>query len=266
MQRNNNNKKWKQTKMGDGALYMSNIFLSTSFIVLAKRDAGCDPEAEEECDLKVFGFKPTSLIMIIATLSSVLAIVFLPIIGAIVDYTPYRRALGITSAVLTIIVQAIQIGTVEETWFFMSLLQVVNSLNASAHALASWSYIPEIADDVGEEVMATYIPQFNMFMFGHQLGFLMLIISLGIKFGLDDAQIAQMSQGVSVLVSGMYYALAWYFFTGKGARHVLPEGKTLAWAGFEQVVQTIRGIFKYYHSTLGLYFISIVFAESGTWT
>jgi hypothetical protein len=246
---------------------MSNVFLSTSFIILAKIDAGCDDmennDEEYECDNKIYGFKPSSFVTLISTLSSVLAVLFLPMIGALLDYTPYRRSLGIASAVLMMIIQTVQIGTVVQTWFIMAMLQVVNIFTTHANGLCNLSYILDIATDVGEDTMTRYVPQMHMFYFISSFAFLILIIAIGILFQLDDVRTAQWSQGLSVLISGCFYTLGWYFCTNQEARHELPKGKKLSLIGFEQVFYTIKGMFKFYPRTVGLFFVSLVFAESG---
>ncbi len=79
---------------GSGPVIMSNVFLSTSLIVLAKMDLGCDVEdSEAVCEGKVYGFKPSSLITLIATVTGILSSFLLPFLGALVDYTKYRHAL-----------------------------------------------------------------------------------------------------------------------------------------------------------------------------
>ncbi len=106
---------------------MSNIILATSFLFLAKRQvAGCEEEQDVECTAKVYGMKPSSLITVIGTVSGLLTAFFLPIIGAIVDYTPFRWECGAYSSAVFILIQAIQIGTGDRTWFVMAILQAIN--------------------------------------------------------------------------------------------------------------------------------------------
>lgn len=96
-----------------GAIVMSNIFLSTSLIYLATEEAGCIDEngvAIPDCDNTVRGFQPASLIANIAVISGLLSAFFMPFIGAIVDYTPYRRAMGIIAALIMILVQGVQVS------------------------------------------------------------------------------------------------------------------------------------------------------------
>jgi MFS-type transporter involved in bile tolerance (Atg22 family) len=95
-----------------GAVVMSNIFLSTSLIYLASEEAGCideNGEAIPDCENTVHGFRPPSLIANIAVISGLLSALFMPFIGAIVDYTPYRRATGIIAAILIILIQSAQV-------------------------------------------------------------------------------------------------------------------------------------------------------------
>ena len=102
------------------AAIMSNVFLASALIFLAKREIGCE-EDEVECG-KVYGMKPSSLITTIGTVSGILSAFFMPFIGAIIDYTSKRWECGAIATTLFILIQAIQIGTVQKTWFAMATL------------------------------------------------------------------------------------------------------------------------------------------------
>ncbi len=93
---------------GAGPVVMSNAFLATSLLTLAKMEVGCDLDLNigesmdvvdteggnnHECEGKVYGFKPSSLISIIATTSGILSCFLLPFLGAIVDFTRFRHTL-----------------------------------------------------------------------------------------------------------------------------------------------------------------------------
>jgi MFS-type transporter involved in bile tolerance (Atg22 family) len=95
---------------------MSNIFLAGSLIYLAcKEGGGIDPTTNTCNDegITVHGMKPSALISNIAVASGLLAALLMPIIGAIIDYTPRRKFVGIASAIVLGCIQAVQIGTVE---------------------------------------------------------------------------------------------------------------------------------------------------------
>lgn len=135
---------------------MSNIFLSTSFIFLASEAAGCLDEkgkVADSCEASVFGMRPASLVANIAILSGVLSSLFMPVAGAMVDYTPYRRRVGCASALLMISIQVIQIGTTSQTWFVMAILQGIAGFVYQVQVLATYAYLPDIARSVGETTM-----------------------------------------------------------------------------------------------------------------
>ena len=146
--------------MGRGPLVMSNIFLSSAFIYLAAEQADClvpkeddsdGLEVMEDCPNRVYGFKPTSLVSTIAVISGLLAAFLMPLIGAVVDFTPHRRLVGIVSAATMVAIQAVQAGTVSATWFPMAILQAIVGFIYQIQVLAVYAYLPEMARDVGEK-------------------------------------------------------------------------------------------------------------------
>mmetsp|Transcript_2060 Transcript_2060/g.4513 ORF Transcript_2060/g.4513 Transcript_2060/m.4513 type:complete len:136 (+) Transcript_2060:147-554(+) len=76
---------------GAGSAVMSGVFLSAAFIYLASVEAGCVDENDEidnECDNRVYGFRPAALVTNITAMAGLLAAIFMPFMGALVDYTP----------------------------------------------------------------------------------------------------------------------------------------------------------------------------------
>ena len=135
---------------------MSNIFLSASFVYLAREEAGCiDEEGEfiEDCNGKAFGFQPASFVSNIAVVASFLTALFMPVIGAMVDYTPHRKRVGVITSALMILIQVIQIGTVSETWLPMALLQAIAAFLYEALILSTFAYLPEMSYRVDEATM-----------------------------------------------------------------------------------------------------------------
>lgn len=248
--------------MANGAVIMSNFFLSSALITLAKISTGCDPD-DDECDGQVYGFKPSSLISLIATVTGILSAFLLPVIGAIVDYTKYRKEMGVAFAAFLIAIQATQIATYEATWFPMAILQAINGFNYQALTLAAYAYIPEIRRAVGEETMTVYTARFYTYMFGSEALFLAIVVGITLPMGASDVLTGQIGQGVNVVMSGSFYALASYYFTKKEPMRQLSEGTSLVWAGFKQVCITSKGIVEHYPKTLTWFLLGVVFAEAG---
>ncbi len=260
--------------MGFNCVLLSNIFLSASLITLAKIHVGCIERdvdngnivaVDDICDKRVYGFKPSSLMTNIAALSGVLAAFLLPFIGAIVDYTRHRKLIGCIAAVVIMTVQAVQIGTVEATWFTMAILQALNGFFTAALRVVAFAYLPEIQRIVGDEVMPRLNARFLIWGSWSQLLYLVVVAGIGLllKTFNDDVVIAQIGQGADVILSGVFFALAFYFFTKKEARRELPEKSFLLFAGFKQVFCTSRGIWKHYRSTLGWFFLAVLFGRTG---
>lgn len=247
-------------RCGAGPVIISNVFLSTSLILLAEREINCE-EDDVPCG-KVYGLKPSSLISLIATLSGILSCFFLPFMGAIVDYTRHRWSLGVISCSVLVLVQAIQIGTVQKTWFIMSILQAFNGFVYQVVTLASYAYLPEIASEVTEKKYNWYTSLYYIVMFGHQALYIVIIVALDMIFELDDVQVGMLSQGLDTIVTGSYWSMCWFYFTKRDAITKLPEGKSLFSAGFSQVFNTAIGIQKHYPKTVGYYFMGVVFAEA----
>lgn len=248
---------------GAGPIIAANIFLSSAFITLAEREIGCDfDDDDKDCDEKVYGFSPASLVPLIATLSGLLTAFFLPIIGAIVDYTPRRRQLFLIGVSTQVVIQAVQIYTVESTWFPMSILQGVTGFFYQISLVAGYSYLPEVSAQVGEKTMNWYSSLYYIAQFGNQAAFFIIMVAVSIFLIEDDVNLAQFSQGVDVIYNGILWFVAYYYYTEKDKRRELPEGENIASAGFKQVARTACGISKHYPKTIGRFFLGILFSES----
>jgi MFS-type transporter involved in bile tolerance (Atg22 family) len=136
---------------------MSNLFLSSSILFLSAEEAGCLNEEGDEildsCDGEVYGMRPASFLSNIAVVSGLLSALFMPVFGAMIDYTDHRRTVGAISAFLMMLIQATQIGTVSATWFPMAILQAASGFLIRIQLLATLAYLPDIARLVGQGTM-----------------------------------------------------------------------------------------------------------------
>lgn len=252
-----------------GGIIMSNIFLSTALIRLASESAGCvyhdddDTVDNPECNEKVYGFRPSSLIAMIAVVSGILSAFFLPIIGAVVDYTSHRKLVGIVSAVFITAVQGLQIWLNTDTWFAMSIMQAINGFMYMVQVLAIYAYLPDIGRHVGATKMMSFSGNFTMSQFASQLTY--LVINLGLQLGLklDEVLAAQVSQAVCIPWLLLTFVPAWRKMPPIPALHTRPEGKSFAAIGFSQNWKTMVGVNKYYGSGLRWFFLGLVFSEAG---
>lgn len=204
--------------LGRGPIYMASLFLATSLIFLASKEVGCIEVNEDtgkevivaDCDERVYGvFRPAALVTNIATIAGVLVALVLPIIGAILDYTPHRWTVGVVSAALLVLIEAIQIGTTSDTWFAMGILEAVNFCVFEVQFLAIIAYLPDIARDVGEKTMSTNTAYFFGVEKACQLIFVIIIVALAMFLDLNDVTTSQVAQGLTVVWSGLGFFLGW---------------------------------------------------------
>lgn len=254
--------------MGNGIMLLSNVYLSAALITLAEKEIDCyhadDDIEHDECG-NVYGFKPSSLITTIGTITGILSALLVPFIGAIIDCTDHRRRLGVLAALAMIVIQAVQIGTFQSTWLFMSVLQAFNGFLYNIQTLAAYSYLPGIALAVGKTTMVKYTADYAALMSSTQVFYLVLclIIRAALGLGGDDETTARLGQVVNVVISGLLYYIAWHFFTSVPARRNLKEGESLVTTGFIQVFKTYKGIKEHYSTTLGYFLLGVMFSDAG---
>mmetsp|Transcript_6326 Transcript_6326/g.9597 ORF Transcript_6326/g.9597 Transcript_6326/m.9597 type:complete len:504 (-) Transcript_6326:29-1540(-) len=248
--------------MGHFPVIMSNVFLSSALIMLSYISAMEKCGDDTSCDGKIYGFKPSSLITIIATISGILSAFILPIFGAIIDFTNHRKVVGVSLAVLLTSIQAIQIMTNKQTWFPMAILQAINGFLFQALELTAFSYLPEIKRIVGESTMTAYTSRFYSFAFSTQSLYLMLVIGISSALGRDSVETAQLGQIINVLMTGFFYVCGFYNFTPKQSSRDLPEGHSLLVAGFKQVFTTTKDMCNHYPTTLTWFFLAVLVAEA----
>jgi len=254
------------TAAGRGAVVASNIFISSSLLYLASQEAGCLDEDGKttDCDAKIYGFQPSSLITNIAVISNLVAAVFNPLVGALVDFTDHRHALGTICSFIIIMIQAIQVYTVSSTWFIMAILQSIAGAIYQFMLTSTYAYFPEMTKELGEKAMHSIAPKITITQFSFQATFMVLIIGISIGIGSGDVLTAQISQGINAAILLVTWSIGWFKLLPKSkAKRVLPEGKSLCSAGFSQIFQTAKHINSNYKHSIRWYLMALIFAEAG---
>ena len=273
-----------------GTVYMSNVFLSTAFLYFASKQAGCliqssssssspenddddynlsslDYEVDENCHQRVYGFTPSSLITNIAVISGLLSAFCMPLIGAILDFTPHRKTVGWMSATIVASIQLVQIATNERNWFIMAILQAIVGFIFQIQVLVIFSYLPDISRAVEEHVMVKFSGLFTLFNYTAQLTFLLIVIGISLALNLTTIATAQVSQAVSGLllaIVGCAYVWPRFFQADVEPSRKLPEGSTsIVLAGFVQNYRTVRDMYVHYRSSLFWFNVSIMLGEAG---
>uniref|UniRef100_A0A7S4EPN7 Major facilitator superfamily (MFS) profile domain-containing protein n=1 Tax=Pseudo-nitzschia australis TaxID=44445 RepID=A0A7S4EPN7_9STRA len=250
--------------VGRGMMIMSNIFISQSLLWLASNAAGCVVDGElQSCTTKIYGFVPSSLITNIAVISGLLSAFLMPILGALIDFTPYRRLIGIVVAIVLTVIQGAQVYTVESTWFAMSILQSIAVVFYQLEIVVIYAYLPDIAREVGQAKMNRFSTNFTSVQFIAEIAFLLIIAVIRIVFETSTVLTGQISQGVNTLTTIFFFGIGWFMYmTPRPAARELPEGRSLITEGFRQNWNTAKSIQKHYKRGLRWYFLAVTFAEA----
>ena len=245
-------------------MIMSNIFLLSSLLFLASDAAGCSSEDDEACSKRIYGFYPSSLISNIGIISGLLSAFLMPVCGAMVDFTPHRRLIGIILVIFLTVIQGVQVGTVAATWFAMLVLQGIAGFFYQLQVVAVYAYLPEIAREVGEPKMAIFCRNFTCSQFAAQFLFLVVVVVIQISAKTGVVLTAQISQGINTTTCILFFTLGWIkYMTTRPAAHVLPEGHNLLLEGFRQNWRTAKNTQRFFKKGLRWYFLALIFAESG---
>ncbi|GAX29190.1 hypothetical protein FisN_28Lh018 [Fistulifera solaris] len=236
---------------------MSSLFLGPALLALADQEvAACG----YLCHGRVYGFRPTSLLTNIATISSLLVSVTLPLVGAVVDHSPYRKQVGAYTAAGMVICKMIEFSVGPSTWFFVSVLQIVFLVLFSFHMTAIYAYTADLSADVSKQTW--YNTSFYVLMYASTLLFLATVLSIVSWKNLDTVGTARVSLALTSIISIICFSFAWtHLFTDRAPLRAVPPGMTLWTCGFLKVWNTTQRIATHYPALVWL-MIAIAFGEA----
>ena len=249
-------------------IIMSSLFLGPALLELATDAAeqACRDEGTENCNdnAKIYGFRPSSLLSNIAVVSGLLCATFLPLFGAIVDHTPYRRQVGSYTAVALVVVKGSEVMVGRRTWFLAALLQIVSGALYNVHNASTYAYTSELAPDAATQTV--YNTSFSVILYVSTLVFMVLVLVPSHALDLGDLGTARVSQTVTASVSAIAFYWSWTFLFGNRPtlRHV-PDGMNILSCGFRKVMFSIRRIRRRFPALLWL-MAAIAFAEGASAT
>eukprot|EP00531_Pseudo-nitzschia_arenysensis_P004484 CAMPEP_0116127188 /NCGR_PEP_ID=MMETSP0329-20121206/6713_1 /TAXON_ID=697910 /ORGANISM="Pseudo-nitzschia arenysensis, Strain B593" /LENGTH=504 /DNA_ID=CAMNT_0003621283 /DNA_START=113 /DNA_END=1627 /DNA_ORIENTATION=- len=248
-----------------GAVSMSNVYLGNALILLACKAAGGANEEGTMCvkrDVEIYGMRPAALLSNIAIASALLSAFMMPPVGAIVDFTPDRKKWGIIMAVLLAVISAIQIGTVENTWFAMAILQAIVFAVYQLELTILYAYFPEIGREVGQGLMNRFTTSWYANQFTSQASVNLIIILCSIFFKLGTVKTSMVSQSITAAFCAVFMTACWRYLPEKEPKHKLPKGNSLVMAGFKQNVYMAKKIWTNYKMGLRWFLLSTIFAEA----
>eukprot|EP00536_Pseudo-nitzschia_multiseries_P016375 jgi/Psemu1/299247/fgenesh1_pm.1096_\ len=240
------------------------VFVSSDLLRLAKEAAGCD-DAEEECNERIYGMLPSSILTNIVMLVGLLSAFLMPLIGSIIDHTKHRRAVGSLSAGLMTFTVLLQMLIMEDYWLIAAVLQVIVAFSYTIHLCAVYAYLPELTSD--HEKLSEYATRFSAAQYTGSVAFLLLMVVILSTVNRNDKfRAAMLSQSVVFLICTSFFGYAWgMLFRPRPASQQVPANESLVSAGFSKIYKTTQTILLH-HSAIKWFLVSAAFTQAATTT
>ncbi len=216
------------------------VFLGPYVASLAAQAAKAFPDGLAR--LGSIPIAPDSFFPYCVSISVVLQVLFLPILGAIADYSHLRKRMMQTfasfGAIMTILLFLVS-GTL---WWLGGLLFILANLGFGASVVLYNSYLPDIASEDQRDRVSSY---------GWAMGYLGdgILLALNLAFFIFHQQLGiptDIAIRINLASAGVWW-LSFSFFTWvrlhpRHARRILPTGETYTSIGFKQLGRTIKEV------------------------
>ena len=186
------------------------------------------------------------------SLSVLLQVFFLPILGAVADYTALkRRMMGIFAYISTVavILMFFMQGT---DYLFGGILYLVANLTFGASMVFYNAFLPEIATPDERDAVSS-----RGFAFGYLGGGLLLILNLALflsyeQIGIDGGLAVRICLASAGVWMAIFIPITLRSLPNTAAVHDLQKGQSVVTAGFAQLAETLRNSVRYPQTLLFL--------------
>jgi len=223
------------------------VFLGPYLASLAPEAAKAYPDGMAR--LGSIPIAPDSFFPYCVSFSVGMQVLFLPILGAIADYSHLRKQMMRVFATIGAVATILLFFVIGDLWWLGGLLYIVANLAFGAGMIFYNSYLPDIASEEKRDSVSSY-----GWAMGYLGGGLLLLLNLlfyqfsdklGVPTGLA-VRINLASAGVWWL--GFSF-ITWARLRPRHAHQLLPSGETYVSVGFKQLLQTLKEI-KHFPETL----------------
>jgi len=239
----NNKKEIKGWAMYDWAnsafsTTVGTVFLGPYLAALAAKAALAYPDGLA----RFFGIPvaPDSFLPYIISISVGLQVLFLPILGAIADYSHLRKQLMRFFALIGALATIGLFFVTEPLWWLGGILFMLANLTFGAANVFYNSYLPDIASEDQRDKVSSYgwamgylggglllVGNLAFYMFGEKLG---VPTGLAIRINLASAGVWWMG----------FSFFTWAALRARHAARQLPKNETYLGIGFKQLIKTLK--------------------------
>lgn len=183
---------------------------------------------------------PEAVIAFAISLSVVFQAGFLPILGAIADYSHRRKQMLQLFATIGALATIAMFFITLETWMLGPILFLVANLAFGAALVFYNAYLPDIASEEERDRVSSY-----GFALGYLGGFILLALNLALyllheSFGISEG----LSVRLNLASAGVWWlafsTITWKRLRSRHAAHEIPAGENLLGIAFKQLAKTME--------------------------
>jgi len=200
---------------------------------------------------------PDSFFPYCVSLSVLLQVLFLPILGAIADYSHLRKRMLQIFATLGAFQTILLFLVTGPVWWLGGLLFIGANLAFGAAVVFYNAYLPDIASEEQRDRVSS---------FGWAMGYLGdgILLALNLAFFMFHEELgvpASLAIRINLASAGVWWLLfsfvTWARLHPRHARRPLPQGENYVGIGFKQLRQTIREVRRFPETVkfLGAFFL-----------
>ena len=190
-------------------------------------------------DLGLFNVTPKGLPAFCTALSVISLVVFLPVLGAIADYTHLKKLLMAVFCYLGVVAAAL-LFFVTESYVACSVLFIISTMTFAASNVFYNAFLIDITTEDRRDKVSSY-----GYGLGYLSGFIMLVLNL---IFISNAESLGFSTGEAVRICFLAAALWWggfaagtfYLLRTRDAVKSVPEDKNIVTVGFAELWQTLK--------------------------
>ncbi len=185
---------------------------------------------------------PDSFMPYCVSLSVGLQVLFLPILGAIADYSDLRKTLMRLFATLGAAATILLFLVTQDLWWLGGLLYIIANLAFGAAMVFYNSYLPDIAAEEARDSVSSY-----GWAMGYLGGGLLLLLNLAFYQFKDVLGVPTgLAIRINLASAGLWWLgfsmITWIRLRPRKAHRALPKGKGYLAVGFSQLAGTVREI------------------------
>jgi UMF1 family MFS transporter len=231
------------------------VFLGPYVASLASDAAKAYPDGFAR--LAGIAMAPDSFFPYCVSISVGLQVLFLPILGAIADYSHLRKRMLQIFAILGAVLTMLLFLVTANVWWLGGLLFIGANLAFGAAVVFYNSYLPDIASEDQRDRVSS---------FGWAMGYLGdgILLAINLAFFIFHERLGvptDLAIRINLASAGIWWLLfslvTWARLHPRHARRRLPAGKSYASIGFSQLVRTLKEIRRFPETLkfLGAYFL-----------